>query len=472
LGVRLALLAVVLLCFSSVVQGADFSKVGPQASAAEIMSQRQVAGIPLLKIAFDEVRDGKPHSIRLAIAPDFIVVDDGQLRTIFDYALRRRIVADASRKTFVNGSLYAVVDFAYREAANRRYQRSLLNKVGATHSADLANPFWGQAELHLAPTDDEPFAIDRKEDAAGATRFFVAGEDVANFRLSDTTLDPREVAGFRHFLLAYPSLHPAIAKTLSEAGRLPAYFAYAYSRGGQRGGDTWTLKSFERVTGSYPLPAEYRPEVKIDSPAVNPLMPQLLAAIAKRAAPRSLASLRGELETALAQSQPLQGYVFYLQMLLQYGQGALACPEGAQHCTPGNEIGARLSADPAVASLLEASNAEAAGDFKQALDLRLGVKRDGLSDSYVFDDLVGNTYAESGDFASAVPLIARAIAGNPFIAAYYKDLGDVFAADFDSFNAWTLYDLARALPGGENAPVVDAVTANEQALAAAYPQFF
>jgi hypothetical protein len=300
----------------------------------------------------------------------------------------------------------------------------------------------------------------------------VSGEDVANFRLSNTTLDPREAAGFVHFLLSYTSLHPVIVKALNEAGRLPAYFAYAYSRGGQRGGDIWTLKSFERVSGTYPLPADYRPEARIDSPAVNPLMPRMLDAIAKRSAPRSLASLRGAFENALTQPQLLQAYLFYLEMLLQYGQGALACPEGAGHCTPSTQIAAKLSVDPGVASLLEASKAEAAGDLKRALELRLAVKHDGLSDSYVLDDLVGNTYAENGDYVSAVPLIARAVAGNPFIAAYYKDLGDVFAGDFDSFNAWILYDLARALPGGENAPVVDGVTANERALAAAYPQFF
>ncbi len=438
------------------------------------MSQRDTAGISFLKVVFDELRDGKAHSVRLAIASDFVVIDEGQVRTILDYRLRRRITVNANGKTFSNASLYAMVDFFYRESFNRRAQRELFRKLGtAAASPDLANPFWAQGELRLVDKDDEPVQIDRRDDASGAAHFLVGGEDVANFVLSDMALSAGESAGLAHFLLAYTSLHPAILKALCEGGTLPRSFAYAYSRGNQRGFDSWTLKSFERVTGSYPLPADYRPEVRIDAPEVAKLVPMMLEAIAGRAGggPRSALSYRSALEEALAGGHLLQSHLLWLEFLLQYGPAALQCPGGIP-CTTNEELVQKWQGDPVVASLLEASHIEAAGDPAKALPVRLAVSRDGLNNAYVLDDMIGNTYAETGDTAHAMTLIPKAIAGNPYIGGFYKDLGDLFLSDFDSFDAWTCYDLARALPGGETAPVVESVTANEKALASDYPQFF
>jgi hypothetical protein len=463
-------LAALLGLFPTAGAAADFAKIGPQATVADIIGQRPSTGLAVLKLQFAENRNGEAHALRIGIGADFVVIDDGTLRTILDCRLRRRIVADASRKTFANGSLYALVDFFSRETLNRLYQRNLVRRATGS-TASLGSPFWSQSELHLVAAEDEQVPIDRNTGSDGVTHVVVGKEEVASFAPSDETLSPVEAAGLSHVLLIYTSLHPAIVKAIIESGRLPRTFSYAISRSGRRGEDSWTLTKAERITANYPLPADYKPDVDITTPSVRTVLPRVLDAIAHRNAPRPLAAYREDIARAHNAKQGVQTYLIGTEALLQYGEAAFAC--GAPDpCKTREALAAVWNGDTSVAPLRQASEAEARGDLKTALSLRLSVSRHGLSDAYVLDDLIGNTYAEMGDFESALKYLPLAVEGNPFVASFYKDLGDVFLGDYNSFDAWILYDLARALPGGETAPVIDSVTENEKALAKAYPQFF
>ena len=62
--------------------------------------------------------------------------------------------------------------------------------------------------------------------------------------------------------------------------------------------------------------------------------------------------------------------------------------------------------------------------------------------------------------------------GDPYVAGYYKDLGDLFRQSFEPAEAWLCYDLGRVLPGGPSAPVINTINGHEAQLAAKLPQFF
>jgi hypothetical protein len=90
----------------------------------------------------------------------------------------------------------------------------------------------------------------------------------------------------------------------------------------------------------------------------------------------------------------------------------------------------------------------------------------------MIDLWLGDAMTESGDIEGALSLIPNAVRGNPYIGAFYKDLGDAFERSFQPTETWLCYDLARALPAGDKAPVVDTIAKKEQFLETTYPQFF
>ncbi len=88
------------------------------------------------------------------------------------------------------------------------------------------------------------------------------------------------------------------------------------------------------------------------------------------------------------------------------------------------------------------------------------------------DDFLANDLGEAGHDTDALPLFANAIRGNPYLAGYYKDMGDVFRRAYSPDLAWLCYDLGRMLPGSADTPVISHVTEQETELAKTYPEFF
>ncbi len=50
---------------------------------------------------------------------------------------------------------------------------------------------------------------------------------------------------------------------------------------------------------------------------------------------------------------------------------------------------------------------------------------------YVLDDFLANDQAATGHGEAAAPLFAATVKGNPYIAGYYKDLGDFLRFSFE-----------------------------------------
>jgi hypothetical protein len=100
------------------------------------------------------------------------------------------------------------------------------------------------------------------------------------------------------------------------------------------------------------------------------------------------------------------------------------------------------------------------------------MRRDDLLNAYVVDEFLANCLVEANQAEQALPLFATAIKGNPYLAGYYKDMGDAFRFSFQPEQAWLLYDIGRELPGSETAPVIAQMNAYEAHLAQAHPEFF
>ncbi len=465
------------LVFPARLLAADMFEVGPQVPAAKLIAAHGASEVPILRITYAQSEDGKPAHLRRAdIAADFILSDEDEGRLLVDYKLRRRIQIDVARHGFMNLSLFMMPDFRYLESYNRRMERGIVKKLGMPNPPpDLTNSFWTEQELGIVPAADEPASVAPSALPGGGMKYVADGIVAARFTPSAHALSAQEMKGFARYLRETAYLHPMVVQAIVDSGRVPQTLSFVRIQAGTKASFAWTLQSVERVTGSYPLPPDASPELlSADAPqgdgdVLHDLIPLMLDAVAGRArgGPRSIADYQAALADALKSGRIAQHFVLYNEFTLQYG---LHC--GAS-CKLAPDVLAKWKADPRVHAWIESFSVESDGhDPKRAIDMRERTDRGGISNAYMIDDWIGDAYTESGKPEKAIPLIANAIRGNPYIGGFYKDLGDAYNHEFDPVDSWLCYDLARALPGGSSAPVVDTLTKREDYLLAAFPEYF
>lgn len=179
-----------------------------------------------------------------------------------------------------------------------------------------------------------------------------------------------------------------------------------------------------------------------------------------------------QIDNALKHDNQFQVLLTFLEMNLQYGQGAGVCgPAQAEGCHASSVLADAAKKEPRGAQLLQAFAVERS-DPRKAITLEQNIDRKGVVNAYVIDDLIGNTLVEAGRDQEAIRLFDNAIHSNPYLAGYYKDFGDLFRKAFRADLAWLFYDLGRVLPGGPNAPVIATINQYEDFLEKKVPQFF
>jgi hypothetical protein len=159
------------LSLTATVSAADFTKIGPQATADKLLAGRPALQEPAIAFVYKIDGGSMPGPVTVNIATDFTVVERGLESRIYDYALRRVIVVNKIANTIQNGSLYALADFFAAETFNRRYQHRLLNSLKSAGVAKMMDPFWVQSELHVMDPEDGIAAIDRRADADRSVHF-------------------------------------------------------------------------------------------------------------------------------------------------------------------------------------------------------------------------------------------------------------------------------------------------------------
>ncbi len=457
---------------------ADLNQTGPQASAAQIIAAHGPVESTALHITFSEKLDQNPaHTVTADIADTYIFVKRPDQSVLTDYALKRVIFIDNTKRTFVNISLYAEAERHYAEAYNRRFLRKMLAKAGVNNAPpDMRNAFWAQQELGVEDPEDGAVEISATSAEGGSTKFTSAGEVVANFTPSDNHLSLAERAEFSRFLYGSASLHPQIINAILASGAVPKQLFYVTMIVGKRKSVQWTLSSVARSTAAYPLEPESANKSLSVGPsdqAVADLMPVMLSAVAGKApGMRSLSDYNSQIDGALKQDNYFEAFLTYLEMTLQYGQGAGICKaDQTAGCHRSSDLADAAKKDLRTATLVQALATEKS-DAAKAIAMERSIDRTGVSNSYVVDDFLGSTLADTGRGQEAIPLFSNAIRGNPYVAGYYKDFGDFFRESFHDDLAWLFYDFGRELPGGPNAPVISDINGYESFLEKNVPQFF
>jgi hypothetical protein len=456
---------------------------GPQLGAAALRVAREAAPGPLLRLDFELHRgEAPPTPLTALVAADYVDIVEPGREVLYDFRLRRRLDIDRSGRTFANFSLYG-------EVAARRFQlykRVELGRMFAAQSHQDELPlalqrFWLEADVGLA-TSAKPLPITRQVLADGAARYGFEGRDVALFQPSRYTVPAALQRSFARFLRFELPIHPDILSVITLDGRLPQRLVVLALADGALHPLGLLLKSATHLEADYPLPASFALQplageaTDAETSSLRGLLSTMIDAASSHVGrpPRSLADYRRAADQALQQGRGFAAMLLVSEAALQYGPIAGDCSSGlgwAARCRRGDELNRVLAKDPRAALFYKAQTAPSRDPAAVIAELR-GLKRDDVADDYVVDAFLADRLSTAGQRQAAMGAFALALAGNPYLAGVYKELGDHYLRAARSDLAWICYDLGRSLPGRRGDDALAAVDAIEDDLASTYPAFF
>ncbi|SLN22605.1 hypothetical protein [Oceanibacterium hippocampi] len=479
---------------------AEAPAVSPAAGATEIVAAR---GGDADEWRFDvEIRDGDAPAdeAELALGPDYFRLTDAARSMIVDFRLLRVIEIDRAARRFTNRSLYLFPGFGELQYFARL---SKANPPGAGTGSDGAaaevakDPFWIEADLGIrkdAPRTDLVFA-DGGDGTMTVTR---SGKPYATIRgeVVDLPADRRAVL-FRYFRFL-SELHPNVIDALEKGAALPVALDYRVLKDGDIARRQVRLRAAGRVTTPYPLDPALRPadegHYTNDVPAIDDLV-GMMAKVARGdwpTGPLSPDDYWREVERQFKDENALGTFLNVQGMAMQYGATVLdGCPKSLRKpdgCAPVLFIRDQSGTDRLLTLAIGGTRAEVEG--KQEAGLKaMGIvvneveSRD-LPGGYVAQALYANmlarpTLPENGSMTllrerqeEAFERFRKAIAGNPYIGFFYRDLGKLLFNQLRADVAWDVWDFGRLLPGSYQRHAFQTIDELEARLRADYPQFF
>ncbi|MDP2124554.1 MAG: hypothetical protein Q8J92_09235 [Parvibaculum sp.] len=469
------------------VSASDLFSAGPLATAVQIRGHHANSGTAGYRIVYETATDGKKTApSEILLAADYIEIKNKGRHAIVDFKLRRLIQLYETERSFANLSLYGDVAFRMAEAINRQYLRQVLQGMdfkATSNAVDAFDPFWAGAELGLAdPAEPHP-EIDRRTDADGTIRFSYKGKEVAVATPSDRRVPAALQKRSLQALRSIASLHPDILDAIATDGRLPQNISYIRRPpNGEEQQVTLTLSSEAVATASYPLPAGYTSDLMRDfvggpdNEALGTLMPVMLQAIAGTygSGPRTTASYKAAIGQAMDSGRSFHALVLALELSLQRGEFLQSCGPADASCYTFPNIVTAARSDSRGSALLRSLELDQT-DPAAATREREGIDRRDVPSGYLIGAFLGNgLVTQNTRRPEARQLLHEAMRGNPYVASFYKDLGDYHSRAFEYPTAWLLYDLGRLVPERSRAESdpLNGVDGMERHLVANFGQFF
>jgi hypothetical protein len=475
--------------------GAAWAEGSPLWGSDLVRANRPLA--PVEAVLFDlhrEVtRPGKPretHDAVVTLAPSFTLVAEGPGRLLEDHALCRTLAWTDGGHAVSNDSCYAAVAVREFEIQNR----VLLARVVPGGKDPALQPIqtlaFSEAELNVTAPGAAPLTARR---TAGGMDYLSGTTLVARVEGDAGALSPEETHRLVRFFARDANLHPQARAGLG-AGRLPGRIE---NEAGLAGGhQVITLSHLRRAPVAYPLPAGLPSTVaeaaRTGAAPRDRAIARAAAVIAGQTTKPAAADLIAAMHTASDAGHKLAVALLFLEITQEQGdlfKRAQSDPSARTLANDAAGLFRAVQADPDVAALMDANrlagSPQEKGDRQGAARfLALSHRLDSLAFGTFRYVTYGNLLAASGDIRAWDPAIAKAmpatrtegywmhIAAHPWAANAYKDVGDLYLADYDVGAAWAAYDLGRAADPDWRAGVMPSLASYEDQMRAAHPDFF
>jgi len=466
--------------------------LGPQASAEQIRALRAAGRQDEVRLLYGYSEAGaQPRRLLIGVGPDYAYLREGSRVELVDLLLRRIYRIDEAGKVFGATSLHGLVDRRSRELEQREMTLGLPGVAARTDiqvaRADL------EASYGLFSLSGDRSALKRTAPATDRIVYSAGATDLVDMALAPQTLDPDRARSLARVMRVAFAMHP---DAVDEVERLRRPVRQATYRSGLPGERTITgkldLLESQTVEADYPLGVDLKVRAPVrdsgdaghEDRLLADLWPVLLAATdgTAGAGARGVEAYRAEASDALRAGRAFEAYLRFYEMILQFGEGrALCADEAPQTCIDLSRASPRLGRDAQVSRLRETLALGEERKFDRALRQWRDFDRK-TPVAHVLDLFEANQLslyhadpAGGGDgsgLKAAAEAFGRALRGNPYASQFYHELGDHFYRLLRTDLAWTMYDLARALPYLPHKGQSSQVDVLELGLATRYPQFY
>lgn len=473
-----------MLCLLCVSTPATADPIGPHWGAAQILAEHPGTSEVLIA-SYERVRTedaSMRERIVLGIADDYAYSDDGSQRMIIDAQLGRIIVIDLASGSFRHDSIYAIARFLDYETWNRLMIGETLREIGATEGVPPSNfdAFWIESELGVAPEDQPRPKIDVAESGDGLA-FSYGDSEVVTTTFSAETLSDAQANRFRSLLRLITEIHPDILEQIVEDGRLPETLGFRMPSQPETGMTTYKLQSVRTEKSRFPLAPDAERKFSGDHPFYAKVLPTLEAAVGGtwQPAPKSLDAYFTQIRDAVNRKAWFEAVMLQTELTLFTADMNGRCTEEFElsgRCIDLYDFAADMLRDKRVQSYIRAQEIQDS-EPARAVEIWRSIPLADVPNPYLMGIFIGNVISAHSDAFETAPvdpyaMFATAIAANPYVSSFYKDIGDHFTRQLEFDLAWICYDLGRALPNRPQEDVLAQVEQIESHLRRHVPQLF
>lgn len=385
--------------------------------------------------------------------------DDGEV--VLDFAHRRRLVIQRQRGTYSVDSLYPTVAFRVAERTNRERIVAAMETTIETDDSESTYPLLPALfahQLSLATDGDDDVQRVRVGDDV---RWQCGQHLLLSHSLRVRRIAPDKAREFVRFARYHLRGHPLILAHLQALAGLPVRMTWV-----QHGADELQTQELT-VTRVEPSPVDgYRLEglerVPTDSDFWSQHLHDTLNA--------------GELDQRRVEQDILRA-LDAARADGRYDEAVLLCLEYAMQngpLPPGIDSLAPFMGDPGAQAIMACVAGQRQvrneADAHTLIGSIRALRGHFVAKRHVLMMLEAHLYAAIEAYDQAERLYREIVSCNRYLAAVYKDLGDLFAGRFDMDRAWRCWQLARHLAPQHQR--LDGVNRRESKLRAAHPEYF
>lgn len=427
----------------------------------------------------------------LRLGPDYFEIEEGGEKDIFDFALRRFYSYMPGEPFYTNSNLFGFVAIFHMETMNRAALGKAFEAIGRGDEIAGHQQFWFESELHVRARNLPPITVEARYPDENTVAVHWENDVAAEFRFGELAINPPYSGVLARALRYKANIHPAALAKVVPFSRIPNEVSSLHAHQvNKKARTTITFSSIREETVPFPLPKGLHGIIWEEAPeSVQQIIEIGTNAIEGKLDKRQFTLVEYAADAAAAEAlgDPLGTWLPWLAASLHYPDLINACNEQSppEFCTVYHiQTNAALK-DRRPRAVLEASMACARGDKEQGVRKLLTVDFSAQKHRYVVNmilgcllrglpqseikDIVGHEIVSRGSMGNAI----LALEGNPYIPSFYVDIGNWFAQSYDTFIAWMIFDIGRALGGGVPGDAFDQlVSPYEIKLMGLYPGFF